>query len=316
VDTDDDGILDNDEIDVYGTDPDKSDTDNDGMSDGVELHYWQDNWNLDYDGDGAINLLDTDSDGDGLSDGIEVADGYDPADPLDANQNGTRITEGLQALYTFDEGSGDTLYDVSGESPPLNLTIEDPGRTSWLPAGGLAVNASTIIQSADAATKVIEACQATNEISIEAWITPANTTQSGPARIVTLSSNPSNRNFTLGQGGKIFDIRLRTTATDRNGRPSVSTPAGSLTTGLTHVLYTRDAAGIARIYVNGTEVSSRTIGGDLSNWKGTYEFGLANEMTLNRPWQGELYLVAIYDRALNPQEIDQNFQAGVNPAMN
>ena len=32
---------------------------------------------------------------------------------------------------------------------------------------------------------------------------------------------------------------------------------------------------------------------------------LANEVTRDRPWLGELYLVAIYDRALSEQEIQQ-----------
>jgi hypothetical protein len=72
VNTDGDGILDNDEIDIYGTDPDRTDTDGDGINDGEELEYWGNKWNLDYDGDGVVNLLDADSDGDGLSDGIEV----------------------------------------------------------------------------------------------------------------------------------------------------------------------------------------------------------------------------------------------------
>ena len=82
VDTDGDGILDNDEIDVYGTDPDISDTDNDGISDGEELSYWANQWNMDYDGDGIVNLLDPDSDDDGVSDGLEINQGTDPTDQL------------------------------------------------------------------------------------------------------------------------------------------------------------------------------------------------------------------------------------------
>ena len=83
VDTDGDGILDDDEINIYGTDPDQSDTDNDGMSDGEELQYWGNNWDMDYDSDRMVNLLDADSDGDGYSDGIEVTNGNDPANSPD-----------------------------------------------------------------------------------------------------------------------------------------------------------------------------------------------------------------------------------------
>jgi hypothetical protein len=311
VDTDGDGILDEDEINIYGTDPDQSDTDNDGMHDGEEAQYWGNRWNLDIDGDGAINLLDADSDGDGYSDGIEVTNGNDPASPPDVTHAGARTTQGLQVLYNFDEGSGTTVYDTSGSGEPLDLTV-DSGTVNWV-SGGLAITSAALIKSAGPATKIIEACQVTNEISIEAWVKPANTTQRGPARIITLSENPSVRNFTLGQDGDTFNQRLRTTATSANGIPSLATPQGYLNTELTHVLYTFDSAGVARIYVNGAEASSQTIGGDFSNWNGNYHFGLANEMTKDRPWLGELYLVAVYDRALDPQEINQNFQAGINP---
>ena len=214
-------------------------------------------------------------------------------------------------LYTFAEGSGATIHDVSGVGVPLDLTVTS-GTVGWV-SGGLLISSASLIKSAGPATKINEACQATNEISIEAWVKPANTTQSGPARIITLSSNPSSRNFTLGQSDSSFDQRLRTTATGVNGIPSLATPERFLSTELTHVIYTFDSEGIARFYVNGTEVSNQTIGGDLSNWKGTYALALANELSNNRPWLGELYLVAIYDRALNPQEINQNFQEGVNP---
>ena len=81
TDTDSDGLDDNDEQYVYGTDPNKLDTDNDGIDDGDELSYWGANWNLDYDNDKLINLLDPDADGDGLSDGEEIGNGSDPAEP-------------------------------------------------------------------------------------------------------------------------------------------------------------------------------------------------------------------------------------------
>jgi hypothetical protein len=314
ADTDSDGILDEDEINIYGTDPDQSDTDNDGMLDGDELQYWGNKWNLDIDSDGVVNLLDTDSDGDGLADGNEVTNGNDPANPLNITSASGRINQGLQALYTFDEGSGTTVYDTSGVGTSLDLSV-DSGTVNWV-SGGLAITSAALIKSAGPATKIIEACKITNEISIEAWVKPANTTQRGPVRIVTLSQNPSNRNFTLGQSGDLYDVRLRTTATSANGIPSLATPQGSLSTELTHVLYTFDSVGVAKIYVNGTEVSSQTVGSNLSNWSGNYEFGFANEMTNDRPWLGELYLVAVYDRALEPQEVDQNFQAGINPGNN
>jgi len=76
------------------------------------------------------------------------------------------------------------------------------------------------------------------------------------------------------------------------------------------VIYTRDAAGVATIYVDGTVQASGTVGGDLSNWNGGYRLALANELTGNRPWLGELHLVAVFDRALSAAEVSQNYNAG------
>ncbi|NOX77094.1 MAG: LamG domain-containing protein, partial [Gammaproteobacteria bacterium] len=221
-----------------------------------------------------------------------------------------RITTGQQVLYTFEEGSGSTVTDVSGTGTPLNLTIATPAAVSWVP-GGLSINSSAVIASAGSANEVINAVQTSNALTIEAWLIPANTTQSGPARIVSLSQDLYARNFTLGQQQSAFDVRLRSTATSNNGTPSTGT-AGLVTTALTHVVYTRDAAGVAMIYINGTEQAGTTISGNLSNWDGGYRLALANELTGDRPWRGELHLVAIFDRALSAADISQNYSAGAN----
>jgi hypothetical protein len=81
-------------------------------------------------------------------------------------------------------------------------------------------------------------------------------------------------------------------------------------TKLTHVVYTRDGAGKAVLYVNGAVVESGNIGGDLSNWEDGLRLALGNELTEDRPWLGELYRVALYARALNPGEIARSAKAG------
>ena len=81
VDTDGDGIFDNDEMEIFGTDPNNPDTDGDGINDGVELDNWGDNWSTDNDGDGLVNLLDPDSDNDGFSDRQELTSGFEPGNP-------------------------------------------------------------------------------------------------------------------------------------------------------------------------------------------------------------------------------------------
>jgi len=81
IDTDKDGLIDDDEINIYGTDPNNPDTDGDGINDGDEVKFWGYDWDKDFDNDGIINLLDPDSDNDGFSDGAEKDEGFDPGDP-------------------------------------------------------------------------------------------------------------------------------------------------------------------------------------------------------------------------------------------
>jgi hypothetical protein len=129
---------------------------------------------------------------------------------------------------------------------------------------------------------------------------------------VTLSRGGSVRNFTLGQEGARYDVRLRTTATDDNGM-NPSTPSnGGVATQLTHVVYTRTAEGAVRIYLDGKKNAETTIAGNFSNWDGSFAFGLANEFVDDRTWLGELHLVAVYDRALSAEAVQQNFSCGAN----
>ncbi len=107
-------------------------------------------------------------------------------------------------------------------------------------------------------------------------------------------------------------MRLRTTTTDANGEPATTSSAGSLTTNLTHVLYTRAKDGSARIYPNGSIRGTRTVSGTFSPWVNSYKLGLANEHSLNRSWRGELHLTAEYSRALTQAEVSQNFAVGAD----
>ncbi len=216
--------------------------------------------------------------------------------------------------YDFTEGSGTTVTDSAGGTP-LNLTIADPGSVTWIPGGGLSVDASTVLSSGVAATKVFTAVQATNAMTVEAWVRPANNTQSGPARIVSSAEDPFARNFMLGQGAysnlpdDTYAVRFRT-SDSTSGTPELFTPAGTATTALTHVVMTRTAAGNITTYVDGVAQATQTRTGDLSNWDLSYPLTVANLGNGTRPWIGALCQVAIYDQALTPTEVGDNYTAG------
>ncbi|HZN66880.1 MAG TPA: LamG-like jellyroll fold domain-containing protein, partial [Tepidisphaeraceae bacterium] len=208
----------------------------------------------------------------------------------------------LQALYRFDEGGGDTVRDRSGAGEPINLKIESASAVIW-DGAGLTVNEPTLIASTSPPQRLIAAVKKSGAVTIEAWVAPKDVKQAGPSRVVTLSADPARRNFTLGQDGDKYDVRLRSTGTDANGIPSLVGRGGTAKAALTHVVYTRNKGGQARLFINGEETTPFDVGGDLSNWDGDFRLALANELTKDRPWRGTFRRVAIYSRALSAEEI-------------
>ncbi len=228
-----------------------------------------------------------------------------------------RVTQSLLLLYAFDANGGDTVFDQSEVAPEIDLVIEDLDAVSWSGDGSLSVDAPTLIRSLDPATKLNTRLPAEGELTVEAWVEP--TREIGTERIVSVSENNARRNVTLEQGGggssrgSRYDVRLRTSVTGKNGsKPFLRTPKDTADAGsLQHVVYTRNVAGEARIYVDGVLKNSAQIAGVmLDQWDETFGVVLANEMTGDKPWLGRFYLVAIYARALSAAEVTQNFAAG------
>nr|MDJ0837364.1 PKD domain-containing protein [Acidobacteriota bacterium] len=244
---------------------------------------------------------------------LTVTDDQDKIDTatvaLDILPRPSRATDHLLAEYRFDEGSGTLVADVSGVLPALDLEIGDPAAASWAACGGLRLDSPTAITAQNLPTELIDAIRTSGALTLEAWLTPANTTQNGPARVVSISNGAYLRNLTLGQEGSTWVVRLRTTTAGDNGLNSI-TQGGAVHTELTHVLFTRDAAGNAALWVDGTQVATQTVGGDLSNWADDFSFVLGNETTADRPWLGTFHQVALYDAVLTPDQIATHFSLG------
>lgn len=210
---------------------------------------------------------------------------------VSADAEGEAI-EGLQVMYLPDESDGKRLSDQSDVGRPLDLQ-----------AGGKAPFASR-----ERARTLIAAVKASNEFAVEVWLTPGQLNQTGPARIVTLSLDSNQRNFTLGQDGDRFDLRFRNTSTDSNGLPSISSRNGTVSTRKTHVVFTFGGDHTLRCYVNGKQVTDRHVDGDLSNWNDDFRLALGDEVTGDRRWEGKLHFVAIYSQELSPEQIRRNFE--------
>ncbi|MBU2870793.1 LamG domain-containing protein [Colwellia sp. E2M01] len=226
--------------------------------------------------------------------------------------SGGRFETDVIALYQFKTGNGNTAYDTSGISPAANLTLT--GNVEWLSNWGLSFTNGKAQASTANSKKIHDLITSTNQFSVEAWLTPNNVSQEGPARIVSYSAGDNDRNFTLGQTLYNYDFMLQTAESDSNGTPTLSTPNADevLQATLQHVVLTYSASEGRRIYVNGKliEVVDENIA-PLASWDDSFALILGREASNNHVWQGDIRFLAIYNRELTQTDISQNYNVGV-----
>lgn len=221
--------------------------------------------------------------------------------------------EGAQiALWEFKTGSGTTAFDTSGVEPAIDMQFT--GDVDWFGGWGVTINDGKLQGSTTASRKLFDLITATGEYSIEAWTVPGNVAQE-EARIVSYSAGLQARNFTLQQTLYNYDVLQRTSETDANGNPQLSTPDADevLQATLQHVVVTSSPVDGRAIYVNGELVSDLdpAAPGTFADWDDTFALVFGNEVSSDRLWQGTLRLVAVHNRALTPAQITQNFDVGV-----
>lgn len=227
--------------------------------------------------------------------------------------SGGRYEADAIATWQFKAGSGSTAFDTSGVEPALELTLN--GEFNWVGGWGINLNGGSARGSTANSSKLHDLIKATNEYTIEGWVAPANVTQEGPARIVTYSGGSNTRNFTLGQTLYNYNFLNRSTNSDANGQPALSTADADerLQATLQHVVVTYDPVNGRRIYVNG-EYTGDVDGvepGTLNDWNDTYVLVLGAETDNNDKWSGVIKFLSIHNRALTQEQITQNFDAGV-----
>ncbi len=219
-----------------------------------------------------------------------------PSFAVDIDGNGDK--SGIQALYLFKNFSNGVVPDSSGVGTPLNLTVDKPENVSLAtdPQGkvGLALNAASALKSASG-NKINQACGATNEITIEAWVRNFTENPIGrpqPLKIVTLARRTSTtynvgtheNNFYLGQkydSAGLYEVRVNA------GAPVAALPyparqiyetedaKGFLMFGdrmpAQRVVFTKDANGVARLWRTNAAgllemVVERSGAGNISQW--------------------------------------------------
>jgi hypothetical protein len=259
----------------------------------------------------AIVALSDEIDLDEISSEMVTSKSLRLTDGITASSGG-RFESDVIALYQFKTGEGNIAYDTSGISPAANLTLQ--GDIEWLGSWGLSFTQGKAQASTANSKKLHDLITSTGEFSVEAWLTPNNVVQEGPARIVTYSAGNNDRNFMLGQTQYNYDFSLRTQNSNANGDPALSTPDATetLQATLQHVVITYSATTGRRIYVNGEliDVTDENIA-PLISWDDSFALILGQEASGQHTWQGDIRLLAVYNRVLAQEHIQQNYDVGV-----
>ncbi len=203
-------------------------------------------------------------------------------------------------LYNGEEPTGGlpaTVYDTSAVGIPVDLTIQDPENVTWVSGGGLTIDSPTVLSSSGATNKIYNELTTTDQMAMEIVFTPANVSQTGPARMVSLSGSASSRNFTFGQEGSTYDFRLRTSTSTSNGLPAIVSSPVLAADAREHIVVSYDGEKVD-IYRNGTlEISEERTG--TFNWDSTFQLLMCDEAGGGREWLGTLHRVSIYNKAFN-----------------
>lgn len=229
-------------------------------------------------------------------------------------------TDALQVLYTFEEGEGLDVHDVSGVEPAFDLQLDNLVTNKWVEGGGIEITGPSVITSPEVAEKVFVACVQANAVSVELWIEPTVAEQTTPATIFTYSKE-NDRNVTIQHETTRYRSSVRTSNPDpmleTPVTQTVQTPLDVTAAAVQHIVYTRDATG-ATLYIDGADAipppatppTMPPPATDQSVWSPAYQLAFGNETNGGRPWLGKLYLAAVYAKKLTPEEVAEKYAAG------
>ncbi len=209
-------------------------------------------------------------------------------------------TTGLVAAYGFDELTGGTVTDASGNGN--TGTISGARRTAAGRYGGGLIfdGVNDVVSVANSASLNV-----TTGLTIEAWVLP---TRSTGWQTAILKEAPGELRYALYASSDTGDPSgyVRVGSADR----SVYAPAALPLDVWTHVTLTYDGATM-RLYVDGSQAASRAQTGSIATSTGALRIGGNN--VWGEYFQGTLDEIRIYNRALSAGEILTDLNTPITP---
>jgi hypothetical protein len=252
--------------------------------------------------------------------GCEFSTALQPTDPdapmidvPDVPPEAMRTRVGLCALWTFNEPAGSAFAFDTSQNPSVALEVMNAPGNGVFPAafesGDLVASMPSRVISAEG-TRLAD-CAASGAVTLEAWLRPASGTQGIPTEPVFaagISGNIGERNIAIMQGGTKWVAVVRNSAANADGLPQIIPSVDVVANTMSHVVITADATRRA-LYVNNAPTMAGTPAA-VSAWDPTYPMVLFDEYQHARQWTGRVALLAIFNRALTPDEIQTHWVLG------
>ena len=194
-----------------------------------------------------------------------------------------------------------TGYSLDWTGEDESVPLKPAGEVELLAAGGLRFSDGAHMRSDGPATRLLAALMASDDFSVFVDFKAETLQQGGPSRILSSGSGAWKRNFTLGQEGGTLLMRVRTDVNSTGMAPMLSA-AGAITGERQRVVFVR-SANQHTFFIDGEQAATLEVPGSLSTWSPEYALVVANEAGVDRRWQGDIYAVTFYNRALTEAEV-------------
>jgi PKD repeat protein len=213
-----------------------------------------------------------------------------------ATTSSSPTASGLVAAYSFNEGSGTTVNDVSGNGNRGSLS----GGAKWTTQGrfGGAVVFDGINGRIDIPDS--SSLRLTGAMTLEAWVNPSAV--SGAWRDVIYKGNDNYYLMATSTAGSA--------PAGRAGSAKAMAPSSLPVGGWTHLAVTYDNAAV-RLYVNGTLAATTAYTGALPTSSNPLQIG--GDSIYGQYFKGSIDEVRIYSRALSQSEIQSDMASAVGP---
>ncbi len=225
-----------------------------------------------------------------------------------------RVDQDVVDLYHYSHHDGSSLVNYIDENSKLSGNRNVSKYTFGFDSIRLENDGLFINQKAESLFNLLGQSK---EMSVELWLRPNKAEESLHTGIVfsmgeKVVSSMSGQKwfFALEEIENGYALYLR--SGEKELKLTNIEIAPELFYDVQHLVVTLNASGQLEIYLNKENIYSSPSSIDLSHWqnqsKAFYQVGGATSVGHN--WVGRVYVLAIYKRALNLEEINQNFEQG------